>query len=1727
MTKYDKEQIKEQLDVRQLLQDNFGVVVKKNRSSCPLHGGSNKTALKSSRTGYNCYGCGARGDVFDLLGEIYGTNNFAEQLKYGAELAGIAPIENETFEQRSQRERNRRIRARKREEKQAQRQRKIEQARQTRPGIMSQIWDIIKDAPLTAAATAWFISRGIDPVVAHKIGARDWSARKDELSCLFNEIKDQLATAGLRNDEGKLWWPVCEWSVPGVAIPCWHVGEDAPHEWRWRVFEPTNTKTYQQAKGTSNQASKGQILGKHQAQDCTHLVVVEGEPDYLSATQLLSHIEGVGVVGLCSVANVDWLLVLEGLDNLEQITIATHHDRRIPLPLPPLDKQSIFIDLAKMLGQRDLDITVIDVEGKPDINDMHKARQYEWFVQSIEGFIPQGRDLTGQWLSLLQQQRQQAKQEALKGLPKSQWLKCARPTTKTFETLDQLRTALADHARQAVRHDGVTVDASPCGAGKTEAYLNATIKRVPTLEDDAVILIAARTASNRDDAGRRLEDNAAKLGIDVNGFVWQCRQEDNCKNFNKYNWLNRASKGEGTKYCKLRCPFRDNCKYVENSEKLSKPFKEASIIILTHAMVDSALDKLEEEDRYAELIVWDEEPHEQRVSATIAQLKEFKQAQDIENIDKLIEQLEANKHAWSLAQKLNKRGPSIEVVLPYIQDVEITTGDDSAAGQIAVEEAYKDKSRCDVAPPDWRILDALEMTREQGGKGAYIEKGVLSLPVSYAPNIQRATTAVVLDASATKTTATALYGEHRWSRLNTEQNEHITHIHINAPGCSSNLRNDGQWSSERSRLIALAIRWLAGRGALHIGHKKWYDNNPPFELNINENRRTYFGSSEQRGSNRWEKLNTVVLWDWRLPAIMKTCARPSLLELLLEGETPDQAQLVLESWAQLEHANSEQGAGRIRPLNATKDNPKTIITIGQREAPPLEGVGNFIEIDGADLLAACFGIIGPDTLEGFAQALSDQINGLVVKRTNMNHFNNMQCIAESCFLNMARGSSKLNEHKNHTMIDDHCDHDVLEEIKQLRQEHKPTIESLERATQDGYFNAMPLIEVNQSQGPALRVLPPSKGLQWSRLKSIAESIDASWFGIGQWKYEKINDTWHTEQSAKQLQRTQIMETLQASELTPNASHKAIYGVLSGYFERGQRTTKQRISNLFDGGLKSLKDQWKSSHNENNENPIISTTCQGLPNVVFEQKSQSNIVQLEQKPVKSEKHKEINDMQCIAETFLYNKEGNIPQAIACRWNHWENINEPICMEPQWRRVTALLKGTDFQTPHEIYVAVGEILGFAIDEAKAFIDDFGGLSALQDEMYPEYVLDALDVFGTVDSSERMAMKSYERAQDCQDKLQTPMIRIVSAVEEEANQNNAATVPGLLRLPQSIDNEFMPVSGQYKELIDGLRGLDFDTPDELYGCAARLLYLDVDQAKRLIVDHGGLNSLQEAMYANELHDECREFECIQAYEAEEQRLWELLVDELHPFRLLPDRLLLMRIGALLEVDDPLTWIDVRGGLEILLNELDRRDLALVDACLVSGASHEEILHYLHAKNARDSLLAHGIDISSGAIDDLIDCGLTHDDVGVVQCDNWTRFERRRPISAGYIRWRKHTPLVDAEEVDIHTIHDYARSLTLIVPWVDVSGNVDVHGQERCSMFGSMNLRGASESKIYLEHVEHVAWLMDELYQIDFSECECTFGIAHVERQGKHKRLDPAFMRNPTTRYAQMKAYLSESVP
>lgn len=257
------------------------------RMPCFLHGGSDPNLVVTPETGlWHCMSSCGGGDQIEMLERARGLD-FSAALTWLAEWARVAPSRPVLAPPAPRRP-----------------------APVDTAPLMSELWQLVADAPLGPDALAWLESRALDPDAAYALGCRDWTARRGEIGRLLRSTPSPVLEAAgfgraaswrpvqalLAGPRGSVSGPdgaspASAWA--GLAIPSWPLDCDHPTRWRWRLYAAPAGE----AKSRSPIGGDADLIGlgrpprpdgcgiRLAGPDVDTLLIVEGEPDWISATE--------------------------------------------------------------------------------------------------------------------------------------------------------------------------------------------------------------------------------------------------------------------------------------------------------------------------------------------------------------------------------------------------------------------------------------------------------------------------------------------------------------------------------------------------------------------------------------------------------------------------------------------------------------------------------------------------------------------------------------------------------------------------------------------------------------------------------------------------------------------------------------------------------------------------------------------------------------------------------------------------------------------------------------------------------------------------------------------------------------------------------------------------------------------------------------------------------------------------------------------------------------------------------------------------------------------------------------------------------------------------------------------------------------------------------------------------------------------------------------------------
>jgi hypothetical protein len=318
---------------------------------------------------FKCFGCGIKGDIFELL-KLALSLDFKEALEYlGKEPQNqFRPLPKIA-----------------REKMQVSRTSSLSSDYLS---FMKELWEILIETPLSENASAWLKSRGIKPDTAYKMGCRELSSEPLAIKRLLTHKYDPSSVGFASPDnKEKLWFPLKNINThKGLLFPSWIANHDFPIQWRCRLYQPWNfdgrlTKSLAQY-------SKSKIIPLGLKKSNPDLsIICEGEPDFLSLYQVASDLLGISptfnIIGICAIAQgwePEWT---SSLVSSQKIVIAVHDNHEGKTFAAKVARNIVKIkglDFAKSNVFRML------FDENNDANDFHKnGKLNEWLLNLLIG----------------------------------------------------------------------------------------------------------------------------------------------------------------------------------------------------------------------------------------------------------------------------------------------------------------------------------------------------------------------------------------------------------------------------------------------------------------------------------------------------------------------------------------------------------------------------------------------------------------------------------------------------------------------------------------------------------------------------------------------------------------------------------------------------------------------------------------------------------------------------------------------------------------------------------------------------------------------------------------------------------------------------------------------------------------------------------------------------------------------------------------------------------------------------------------------------------------------------------------------------------------------------------------------------------------------------------------------------------------------------------------------
>jgi len=257
-----------------------------------------------------------------------------------------------------------------------------------RAEIFREIWNLVK--PLrkyNEEQEEWAYSRGVKYTAMAWHGCIDASEfLRVSHSLLMDLDNKERLESGFWSKDYKFFYPLLK-KVPGVMIPQYHPKYNFPISYRFRK--------YQSGKGLKSISMYGSLgslpFGIRNEcdslcdlKDAKTVLIVEGEPDYLSTLDVLIQLGLNRSVGVLGIAGTYWRHYYNRLlGKSSKIFLLTHIDKHQPEVAKDFEK-SIVNSLRKTNGtMSSKKLKRITVYGDNDLNDLHQAGELIELLERI------------------------------------------------------------------------------------------------------------------------------------------------------------------------------------------------------------------------------------------------------------------------------------------------------------------------------------------------------------------------------------------------------------------------------------------------------------------------------------------------------------------------------------------------------------------------------------------------------------------------------------------------------------------------------------------------------------------------------------------------------------------------------------------------------------------------------------------------------------------------------------------------------------------------------------------------------------------------------------------------------------------------------------------------------------------------------------------------------------------------------------------------------------------------------------------------------------------------------------------------------------------------------------------------------------------------------------------------------------------------------------------------
>ena len=297
---------------------------------------------------------------------------------------------------------------------------------------------------------------------------------------------------------------------------------------------------------------------------------------------------------------------------------------------------------------------------------------------------------------------------------------------------------------------------------------------------------------------------------------------------------------------------------------------------------------------------------------------------------------------------------ALRASLPTLADARVTLDLDQRLERL--DQGAKPEDFTDAS-----ALHALDQGLSQGLSGVYLQHGKLHVERTREVNWSNFPSVVVLDATARAELCAPLFGpDTRFMQARVAKPEHVTTHRINMNlGSRALLRGD----RARPRLAWLAAHLgFDSDESLHVSFLRFLQEVDQLDHPTLEGPSIHFAGTEARGANVYKGCHTVIIDTYHPPKLAVHQLARFLERRGLDFETAH-----AEALLQLRGAEVLQALARIRPADATAENPKCIVMFDDNPQPLHHWLEPDEVVDPDELIFDSLGVVSTWTPEVLAR----------------------------------------------------------------------------------------------------------------------------------------------------------------------------------------------------------------------------------------------------------------------------------------------------------------------------------------------------------------------------------------------------------------------------------------------------------------------------------------------------------------------------------------------------------------------------------------------------------------------------------------------------------------------------------------------------------------------------------------------------------------------------------------